>query len=75
VYRAFKRMMQYRNKTRPDMGEGCEERIDLNFLKWIWDYPNSKRPDILKKLEQLSEDKKVIILKSPNEVQRFLDKF
>ncbi|NEY74216.1 DNA topology modulation protein, partial [Bacillus mesophilus] len=28
VYRAFKRMMQYRNKTRPDMGEGCEERID-----------------------------------------------
>ncbi|MBM7661810.1 adenylate kinase family enzyme [Bacillus mesophilus] len=74
VYRAFKRMMQYRNKTRPDMGEGCEERIDLNFLKWIWNYPKSKRPDIIKKLEQLLEDKKVIILKSPNEVQRFLDK-
>lgn len=74
VYRAFKRMIQYRNKTRPDMGEGCEERIDLNFLIWIWNYPKTKRPDILRKLEQLSEDKQVIILKSPNEVQRFLNK-
>lgn len=32
VYRAFKRVVQYRNKTRPDMGAGCEERFDLQFL-------------------------------------------
>ena len=32
VYRAFKRIVQYRNKTRPDMGAGCEERFDLQFL-------------------------------------------
>ena len=35
VYRAFKRIVQYRNITRPDMGEGCEERFDLQFFKWI----------------------------------------
>lgn len=74
IYRAFKRMMQYRNKTRPDMGEGCEERFDLNFLKWIWNYPKTKRPEILKRLEQLSKDKQIIILKSPKEVQKFLGK-
>jgi adenylate kinase family enzyme len=74
VYRAFKRMLQYRNKTRPDMGEGCEERFDLDFFKWIWDYPNTKRPEILKRLEQLSKYKQVIILRSPKEVQRFLEK-
>ncbi|PGT19687.1 MULTISPECIES: DNA topology modulation protein [Bacillus cereus group] len=72
VYRAFKRMIQYRNKTRPDMGAGCEERFDLQFFKWIWEYPKTKRPAILTKLDQLSKNKKVIILKSPNEVQRFL---
>ena len=33
VYRAFKRMLQYRNKTRPDMGAGCKERLDFGFLK------------------------------------------
>ncbi len=52
VYRAFKRIVQYRNKTRPDMGAGCEERLD-----------------------QLSKGKEVIILKSPNEVKRFLKKY
>ncbi|MGD6834539.1 DNA topology modulation protein [Sutcliffiella halmapala] len=74
VYRAFKRMLQYRNKIRPDMGKGCEERFDLDFLKWIWDYPKTKRPGILKMLEQSSKDKKVLIIKSPKEVQEFLNK-
>ncbi len=74
IYRAFKRMLQYRNKIRPDMGEGCEERFDLDFFKWIWEYPKTKRPGILKMLERLSKDKKVLIIKSPKEVQEFLDK-
>ncbi len=72
VYRAFKRMIQYRNKTRPDMGAGCDERFDLQFFKWIWEYPKKKRSAILEKLEELNKEKKVIILKSPNEVQQFL---
>ncbi|MEK4707511.1 DNA topology modulation protein [Bacillus sp. FSL R10-2780] len=72
VYRAFKRIVQYRNKTRPDMGAGCEERFDLQFFKWIWEYPKTKRPAILKRIDQLNKDKRVIILKTPNEVQRFL---
>lgn len=58
VYRALKRMLQYRNKIRPDMGEGCQERFDLDFLKWIWDYPKTKRPGILKMLEESSKEKK-----------------
>jgi hypothetical protein len=54
------------------MGAGCEERFDLQFFKWIWEYPKSKRPAIVKRLDQLKKDKRVIILKTPNEVQRFL---
>ncbi|MEH7450267.1 DNA topology modulation protein [Bacillus toyonensis] len=75
VYRAFKRIVQYRNKTRPDMGAGCEERLDLQFFKWIWEYPNKKKSALLKRLDQLSKGKEVIILKSPNEVKRFLKKY
>ncbi|WP_226530283.1 DNA topology modulation protein [Metabacillus niabensis] len=74
VYRAFKRMLQYRNKTRPDMGEGCEERFSFEFFKWIWEYPKTKRPKILNRLEQLSKKKEVIILKSPKEVDDFFKK-
>ncbi len=74
VYRVFKRMVKYRNQTRPDMGEGCEEKLDIEFLKWLWEFPKTKRPGILKKLEQLPKTKNFIILKSPREVKRFLEK-
>ncbi len=71
----LKEVIQYRNKTRPDMGAGCKEKFDLQFFKWIWEYPKTKRPTILKKLNQLSKDKDVIILKSTNEVRLFLEKY
>ena len=74
IYRVLKRMIQYRGKSRPDMAEGVNERLDFDFLKWVWDYPKTKKPVVLKKLKQLPNDKKVIILKSPREVQLFLDK-
>ncbi|GMK46287.1 topology modulation protein [Paenibacillus glycanilyticus] len=73
MYRAIKRSVQYRNKTRPDMGAGCKEKVDLRFLKWIWEYPKTTRPDILSRLQQLSDEKQVVILKSPSEAKRFLN--
>lgn len=73
TYRALKRMIQYRNRKRPDMAEGVEERFDLKFIKWIWNYPKTIRPVVLKRLEKLPNDKVIIILKSPKEAQRFLN--
>lgn len=74
AYRVMKRRLQYRNKTRPDMGEGCEEKLDLEFLKWVWEYPKTKKPVIMKKLESLSIEKEIIILTNPSEVERFLNR-
>ncbi len=74
TYRVIKRWIQYRNKTRPDMGEGCEERISLEFLQWVWKYRSTKRPIILEKLNSLSNEKEVIILTSPKEVRQFLER-
>lgn len=73
VFRALKRVLQYRNKKRPDTGEGCKERVSLQFLQWIWEYPKTKRPGILERLEELSREKEVIVLKSSQEVQLFLE--
>ncbi|MFC7686071.1 DNA topology modulation protein [Ureibacillus sp. GCM10028918] len=74
AYRVFKRRIQYRKKTRPDMGEGCEERLDLEFLKWVWKYPRTKKPAIVKKLELLPREKEIITLTSLKEVDHFLNK-
>jgi adenylate kinase family enzyme len=72
VYRVFKRMMIFRNRTRPDMREGCPEKLDIKFLKWIWDYPRTKKPDVLARLQQFSDEKDIFILKNPKEVDQFL---
>ncbi|KOO46100.1 DNA topology modulation protein [Priestia koreensis] len=72
TYRALKRMITYRNRRRPDMGEGCEEHFDIGFLKWVWSYPKEKRPGILKKLQQL-QHKQIIQLRSPKQVKTFLE--
>nr|WP_249310318.1 DNA topology modulation protein [Bacillus sp. FJAT-49736] len=72
IFRAFKRIVKYRKKTRPDMGEGCPERFDWQFFKWIWEYPENKRPQILKRLHLLSGYKEIIILKSRKEIEQFL---
>ena len=35
LYRAWKRKVQYTGKTRPDMAEGCNEKMDAEFIRWI----------------------------------------
>lgn len=35
LYRVTRRYFQYRNTTRPDMGEGCNEKLDWEFVKWV----------------------------------------
>ena len=72
IIRVLKRRFQYRNKKRTDMAEGCEERVSLEFMKWVWEYPEKQKPKILEKLRSLSNEKKIIILKSPKDVRDFV---
>ena len=35
LWRVTKRYLKYKNTTRPDMGEGCKEKLDREFVRWI----------------------------------------
>lgn len=35
LWRVWKRYRTYRGKTRPDMGEGCPEKVDWEFAWWV----------------------------------------
>jgi adenylate kinase family enzyme len=72
VWRVMKRVVTYRSDRRPDMAEGCSEKFDLKFLKWVWDYPKRSRPRVLRLLEDNSREKKVYRLRSRAEVENFL---
>ncbi|MGZ9583716.1 DNA topology modulation protein [Paenibacillus marinisediminis] len=73
VFRACKRRIQYHGKTRPDLNEGCPERLSFEFIKWIWNYKKEKRPEILNKLEPYSDTKNVIIFRTLKDVNLFLE--
>jgi adenylate kinase family enzyme len=34
-----RRMVMGYGRTRPEMAEGCLERLDLPFLRFVWNYP------------------------------------
>ncbi|HXG67078.1 MAG TPA: DNA topology modulation protein [Blastocatellia bacterium] len=72
LWRVLKRTIRHRKGSRPDMGKGCPERLDWQFLKWVWSYPKERRPVILKKLEACSQSKNVFRLQSQREIERFL---
>ncbi|SEO93863.1 DNA topology modulation protein [Paenibacillus sp. OV219] len=73
MYRIFKRRVMFHKKTRPDMNEGCEEKIDWAFVKWVWQYPKRSRMKTLNKLEQAAASgKQVIILQTRKQVKELL---
>lgn len=73
LYHVLKRVIRYNNKTRPDMGKECPEKLDLSFLKWTWNFKQNQRPRILKELSNLSDNQEVIILHSTKEIDDFVN--
>ena len=69
--RVWKRYRMHKGKSRPDMGEGCPERVDLDFLKWVWNYNKNKHKrnyDLLNRAEGV----RVMIFKNRRQLRKFL---
>jgi len=55
--------------ARPDMAEGCPERLDLAFLRWVWGYRRSARPRVLKAIGNAPAATTIITLRSRRDVR------
>ncbi len=74
IYQAWKRSLMYKGKTRPDMGEGCTEKFDLEFAKWVFFKGRKKRREYLKAIkQQKNSGKNTCILKSIKDINKFLE--
>jgi adenylate kinase family enzyme len=72
LYRVLKRRLTYRKTNRPDMAAGCNEKIDFEFIEWIWNYPKKDKLKVEEVLKKIEDEKTVIRLKSQTEVEKFL---
>ena len=67
----LKRVITTYGTVRPDMGDGCPERFDLEFLKWVWNYNKDKRESNYRLLNE-TEGVETIVLKNRRMVKRFI---
>ncbi|HEY3416972.1 MAG TPA: DNA topology modulation protein [Armatimonadota bacterium] len=73
LWRVLIRILRYHGRSRPDIGPGCPERFDWEFIKWICiDFPRRSQVRTLQLLEQHGEGKQIIIHHSPRHTRRLL---
>lgn len=73
MYRYFRQVITNINKSRPDMAEGCPEHFDIEFMKYIWDFPKASGKRNIEKLHG-REDKNIIYFKKRRDADRFIKK-
>lgn len=74
--RTVLRTIKYRGQSRPDMTEGCPDKMDFEFAKWVLYGGRKKREKTLRMLDdvkQIYPEKQVYILKRPKQVEEFLN--
>ncbi|WP_456271927.1 topology modulation protein [Bacillus sp. AK031] len=76
LYRVLKRWITNLGNNRPDMGEGCPEKMEWSFLKFIiTTYHSRKRKmdERIKRFQAKGHEKKVFKLKNKKEIAGFLE--
>lgn len=71
LFRAFRRYCKYKNRSRPDMAEGCNEKYDLTFMKWIlWEGRTKAAKERYRWVISKYRDK-VIIIKNQKQLDAY----
>lgn len=73
LWQAWKRSCIYKGKTRPDMGEGCTEKFDLEFAKWVFFQGRRRKNIMLDAVKYAKEQNKAVyVLKNRRDINEFL---
>lgn len=77
LWRVLRRSIVGLGKTRPDMADGCPERLGTlpEFVHYIWTTRNSAVRKIARLTEMAPEGCEVVRLRSDEDVERFVGRF
>lgn len=68
---ALQRVVGSQDRPGRDLPPDCPERVDWEFLRWIWDFPRNVRPRVVEALDA-AEHVVRVHLRDRNEAERFL---
>ena len=72
LYGVVSRWLRYRGRSRPEMADDCLEKIDREFLAYVWNFEKTESPEIAENLAAFGPDVPVCVLKSRRENDRLL---
>lgn len=67
----FKRVITNLGKIRIDMPEGCPEKLDFEFMKFIWNFPKTSGQSNIDRLGK-GKDKQIIVFKNRREANQYI---
>ena len=73
LVRVLRRVFQNHGEIQSDMPQGCPERVDWGFMKWIARFSATGRPKILLMMKETQKGITVHHLRNRNDVEKFLN--
>lgn len=71
LHNAHKRYKMYKDKQRDSLAEGCLDKFDKSFRKWILNFKKNSKPIIMKKISEYPE-KDILIFKTRRSLDKYL---
>lgn len=72
LWRVVIRWLTHIGRTRADMGPDCPEKIDLEFVLFIWNWRRRNRPTLEAGLARFAPEAPLTVLRSDRQVADFL---
>ena len=66
------RWLRHRGTSRPDMAPGCPERLELAFLRYVWEYHGRHRASVLQKVHAFGKGDALVRLRNRREAREWL---
>jgi adenylate kinase family enzyme len=71
LWRILKRYFYYQNRTRDEMPEDWQEKLDPEFLKYVWRFNKQSKPKILVAIQN-HKNKDVLVFKNSQQAEEYL---
>jgi len=72
LLRATRRVISTYGQVREDLAPGCPEKLDLEFLRFIWDFNAKSRPQIVTMLAEHGCHLQPVVFRRDRDAARFL---
>ncbi|HEV3358290.1 MAG TPA: DNA topology modulation protein FlaR [Pseudonocardiaceae bacterium] len=60
------------SRGRDTQAPGCPDKVDAEFLRWIWNFRTDSRPEVLSAMAEHGKHAEHVILGSPRDVRAYL---